>query len=191
MATSRRLCPSCCRLQVKLQSSSSALSPPRSPAQSIGSMVAAAATSSAARRGLTSGRLRQHPAPVAAPAARPGPKMDPSRIGFQRLPHHADAEQAHLEPEQHLRAGRHGEWVQDTLQAGAKSATNVWGVSLVPSKSGSERTTLRLRPSSGASTGGEAAGWRLAGGSSRAAGPEQQQQLDAQQAEPADRHLLA
>jgi hypothetical protein len=28
----------------------------------------------------------------------------------------ADAEQARLEPEQHLRAGRHSEWMQDTLQ---------------------------------------------------------------------------
>lgn len=44
----------------------------------------------------------------------------------------ADAEQAHLEPEQHLRAGRHGEWTQDALQAVTR-AGNVWGVSLVPS----------------------------------------------------------
>lgn len=28
----------------------------------------------------------------------------------------ADAEQAHLDPQQHLRAGRHGEWVAETLQ---------------------------------------------------------------------------
>jgi hypothetical protein len=28
----------------------------------------------------------------------------------------ADAEQAHLDPQQHLREGRHGEWMAETLQ---------------------------------------------------------------------------
>ncbi|KAF6262194.1 hypothetical protein COO60DRAFT_1699466 [Scenedesmus sp. NREL 46B-D3] len=62
----------------------------------------------------------------------PGASVDASKIGMQRVPHHADAEQARLEPEQHLRAGRHGEWMQDTLQAGTRRG-DVWGVSLVPS----------------------------------------------------------
>ncbi|WIA12477.1 hypothetical protein OEZ85_012512 [Tetradesmus obliquus] len=62
----------------------------------------------------------------------PGPSVDASKIGMQRVPHHADAEQARLEPEQHLRAGRHGEWMPDTLQAGTRRG-DVWGVSLVPS----------------------------------------------------------
>ena len=109
-------------------------------------MVAAAGASGLARRtsspGGITGSIRrqwQHLQPD------PGPSMDASRIGFQRLPHHADTEQARLEPEQHLRAGRHGEWVQDTLQAGTKAArTNVWGVSLVPSGYGSEESHPEL-----------------------------------------------
>lgn len=46
----------------------------------------------------------------------------------------ADAEQAHLDPQQHLRAGRHGEWMAETLQVSSRTAApgNVWGVSLVP-----------------------------------------------------------
>jgi hypothetical protein len=30
----------------------------------------------------------------------------------------ADAEQAHLDPQQHLKEGRHGEWMAETLQVG-------------------------------------------------------------------------
>jgi hypothetical protein len=39
--------------------------------------------------------------------------------------------QAHLEPEQHLKAGRHGEWAADALRAGPKTGAS-WGVTLAP-----------------------------------------------------------
>lgn len=32
-----------------------------------------------------------------------------------RMPHHADSERAGLQPEDHLRAGRHGEWAPESL----------------------------------------------------------------------------
>jgi hypothetical protein len=39
--------------------------------------------------------------------------------------------QAHLEAEKHLKAGRHGEWVNEALNAAPKSSVS-WGVTLVP-----------------------------------------------------------
>lgn len=56
---------------------------------------------------------------------------DPSVIGYERIPHHADSEGARLEPEQHLRAGRHGEWTQTSLPGGPRAGPS-WGVTLVP-----------------------------------------------------------
>ncbi|GBF88001.1 Map2 kinase [Raphidocelis subcapitata] len=61
----------------------------------------------------------------------PGQSVDPSILGMRRLPHHADAEQAHLEAEKHLKAGRHGEWTHEALNAGPKTGAS-WGVTLLP-----------------------------------------------------------
>ncbi|KAI8472325.1 MAG: kinase-like domain-containing protein [Monoraphidium minutum] len=60
----------------------------------------------------------------------PGGAVDPSLLAQRRLPYHADSEQASLEAEKHLKAGRHGEWAADALQAGPKKTS--WGVTLVP-----------------------------------------------------------
>ncbi|GIL70798.1 hypothetical protein Vretifemale_1498 [Volvox reticuliferus] len=63
----------------------------------------------------------------------PGQQLDPSIIGYERVPYHADAAAARLEPEKHLWAGRHGEWTQSSLAAQRREATSgTWGVTLMP-----------------------------------------------------------
>ncbi len=58
-----------------------------------------------------------------------------ARAGEERLSHHRDAEQASAAAEQHLRAGRHEEWVPTSLvDAMNRGQTHhhTWGVSLAP-----------------------------------------------------------
>ncbi|EFJ51093.1 hypothetical protein VOLCADRAFT_88384 [Volvox carteri f. nagariensis] len=63
----------------------------------------------------------------------PGQQLDPSIIGYERIPYHADAAAARLEPEKHLWAGRHGEWTQSSLAEQRREAsTGTWGVTLMP-----------------------------------------------------------
>ncbi|GLI58621.1 hypothetical protein VaNZ11_000356 [Volvox africanus] len=63
----------------------------------------------------------------------PGQQLDPSIIGYERIPYHADAAAARLEPEKHLWAGRHGEWTQSSLAAQRReAASGTWGVTLMP-----------------------------------------------------------
>ncbi|GLC43103.1 hypothetical protein PLESTB_000862900 [Pleodorina starrii] len=63
----------------------------------------------------------------------PGQQLDPSIIGYERVPYHADAAAARLEPEKHLWAGRHGEWTQSSLAAQRREAAGgTWGVTLMP-----------------------------------------------------------
>mmetsp|Transcript_10308 Transcript_10308/g.26851 ORF Transcript_10308/g.26851 Transcript_10308/m.26851 type:complete len:739 (-) Transcript_10308:850-3066(-) len=66
-----------------------------------------------------------------------GHAEDPSAIGKQRLPHHADTELADRDAEKHLREGRHGEWAPTSLpESQVKSADCLkrasWGVTLCP-----------------------------------------------------------
>jgi mitogen-activated protein kinase 1/3 len=42
-----------------------------------------------------------------------------------------DSQQASLQPSEHLRAGRHGEWTSSTLPGGPKAGP-AWGVSVLP-----------------------------------------------------------
>ncbi|GFR43880.1 hypothetical protein Agub_g5009 [Astrephomene gubernaculifera] len=63
----------------------------------------------------------------------PGQQLDPSLIGYERIPYHADAAAAGLEPEKHLSAGRHGEWTQSSLALQRREqGAGTWGVTLVP-----------------------------------------------------------
>ncbi|KAL6744775.1 hypothetical protein V8C86DRAFT_3036383 [Haematococcus lacustris] len=71
----------------------------------------------------------------------PGAGVDTSDFGKERLPHHADTELAGLLPEQHLRAGRHGEWAPLSLpdsQTRLAGHAGNWGVTISPP--GMERT---------------------------------------------------
>uniref|UniRef100_A0A7S0S5C4 Uncharacterized protein n=1 Tax=Chlamydomonas leiostraca TaxID=1034604 RepID=A0A7S0S5C4_9CHLO len=96
--------------------------------------AAAEAAAGAPRRGRA--RRRGHHSGLKPD---PGNTEDPSAIGEARVPHHRDSEQAGLEPEAHLRAGRHGEWAPTSL-ARDRRATASWGVSLAPP--GQEEATM-------------------------------------------------
>jgi hypothetical protein len=50
---------------------------------------------------------------------------DAQSFGLRLCVAFADAEQAHLDPQQHLRAGRHGEWMAETLQVGIRWQTGL------------------------------------------------------------------
>lgn len=53
--------------------------------------------------------------------------------GYERIPYHADAAAARLEPEKHLWAGRHGEWTESSLAAQPREqGAGTWGVTLLP-----------------------------------------------------------
>lgn len=59
--------------------------------------------------------------------------------GYERVPYHADAAAAALEPEKHLWAGRHGEWTASSLAEGKRkqqadegAGSGTWGVTLMP-----------------------------------------------------------
>ncbi|KAG2438702.1 hypothetical protein HXX76_005248 [Chlamydomonas incerta] len=69
----------------------------------------------------------------------PGQALDPAIIGYERVPYHADAAAAALEPEKHLSAGRHGEWTASSLAEGRRkqqadegAGSGTWGVTLMP-----------------------------------------------------------
>ncbi|PNW75521.1 hypothetical protein CHLRE_12g530000v5 [Chlamydomonas reinhardtii] len=69
----------------------------------------------------------------------PGQALDPALIGYERVPYHADAAAAALEPEKHLWAGRHGEWTASSLAEGKRkqqadegAGSGTWGVTLMP-----------------------------------------------------------
>ncbi|MEW5311574.1 MAG: hypothetical protein WDW38_003281 [Sanguina aurantia] len=70
-----------------------------------------------------------------SPKLDPGPHIDASMAGWERISnpmecnHHSAGE--HLQPEKHLKAGRHGEWALMPLRGGPKSGA-VWGVSIYP-----------------------------------------------------------
>lgn len=56
-----------------------------------------------------------------------------SSSGYERVPYHADASAAGLEPEKHLWAGRHGEWTESSLAAQPRETSGgTWGVTLTP-----------------------------------------------------------
>lgn len=59
-----------------------------------------------------------------------------ARTGYERIPFHADAAAAALEPEKHLVKGRHGEWAPSSLGEGHPKRPPVtagtWGVTLLP-----------------------------------------------------------
>lgn len=59
------------------------------------------------------------------------PTLDPAEAGYQRIPFHADAEAASIEPEKHLRVGRHGEWCP-LPAAGQPRPGPTWGVTVLP-----------------------------------------------------------
>jgi hypothetical protein len=66
--------------------------------------------------------------PNPPPTPKPGePKVNPVKPGQTQPP----ACQAHLEAEKHLKAGRHGEWTHEALNAGPKTGAS-WGVTLMP-----------------------------------------------------------
>lgn len=58
--------------------------------------------------------------------------MPPLLSGESRIPHHADSLVARLDPEEHLRPNRHGEWSGALSGANGLPAGPRWGVSLVP-----------------------------------------------------------
>ncbi|KXZ53096.1 hypothetical protein GPECTOR_8g87 [Gonium pectorale] len=63
----------------------------------------------------------------------PGSHLDPSWIGYERIPYHADSAAAKLEPEKHLWAGRHGEWTESSLAGQRREqSAGTWGVTLLP-----------------------------------------------------------
>ncbi|KAG1652980.1 hypothetical protein FOA52_013783, partial [Chlamydomonas sp. UWO 241] len=61
-----------------------------------------------------------------------GIELDASVIGEARISHHADSAMASVDPEQHLLAGRHGEWGGAFSSMGVVEPGPRWGVSLVP-----------------------------------------------------------
>ncbi|PNH12770.1 Serine/threonine-protein kinase BUR1 [Tetrabaena socialis] len=76
--------------------------------------------------GVTTGHLRPDP----------GQQLDSSVIAELRVPFHADATTARLEPELHLSAGRHGEWTESSLPSAASArrqeGVGTWGVTVLP-----------------------------------------------------------
>uniref|UniRef100_A0A7R9Z669 Protein kinase domain-containing protein n=1 Tax=Chlamydomonas euryale TaxID=1486919 RepID=A0A7R9Z669_9CHLO len=87
-----------------------------------------------AQRLAAVGRLRLRPHACHRCHLRPdsGVAQDPSIIGLERIPHHADAEMASADAEAHLRPNRHGEWGGAFTLSGdmAAHAGPMWGVSL-------------------------------------------------------------